>query len=150
MQRVTDTQWQESDSETASKLWEELEREEEPTFIAHFGRWAGFRCSLLLVFMARSCGGGQRVLQGRNPGAGRECNQLFSFLLKQRCSGQCRYLNNENDLNYYRTDSRSTPQNYDTLKISDPSDLILNPGMFLVNPHNCALQNFPRDMGSTS
>ena len=42
VQRVTGTQWQESDSEAASKLWEELGREEEPTLIARFGRWAGF------------------------------------------------------------------------------------------------------------
>ena len=32
------------------------------------------------------------------------------------------------------TDSSSTPQNYDTLKISDPSDVFSNQGMFLVNP----------------
>ena len=38
MARVTGTQWQESDSEAASKLWEELGREEEPTLIARFGK----------------------------------------------------------------------------------------------------------------
>ena len=36
-QRVTGTQWQESDTEAASKLWEELGREEEPT-----RRWTCF------------------------------------------------------------------------------------------------------------
>ena len=41
MARVTGTQWQESDSEAASKLWNELEREEEPTLIARFGKRAG-------------------------------------------------------------------------------------------------------------
>ena len=38
MARDTGTQWQESDSEAASKLWEELGREEEPTLIARFGK----------------------------------------------------------------------------------------------------------------
>ena len=37
MARVTGTQSQESDIEAASKLWEELEREEEPILIARFG-----------------------------------------------------------------------------------------------------------------
>ena len=36
MARVTGTQSQESDLETASKVWEELGREEEPTLITHF------------------------------------------------------------------------------------------------------------------
>ena len=35
--RVTGTQSQESAFEAASKLWEELGREEEPTLIARFG-----------------------------------------------------------------------------------------------------------------
>ena len=42
MVRVTGTQWQESDSEGASKLWEEFGREEEPTLIAPFEKRA--RC----------------------------------------------------------------------------------------------------------
>ena len=37
MARVTGTQSQESDLEAASKLWEELGREEEPTLVARFG-----------------------------------------------------------------------------------------------------------------
>ena len=37
---MTGTQWQESDSEAASKLWEELGKEEEPTLIARFGKRA--------------------------------------------------------------------------------------------------------------
>ena len=37
MARVTGTQSQESDLEAASKLWEELGREEEPTLNACFG-----------------------------------------------------------------------------------------------------------------
>ena len=37
MARVTGTKSQESDLEAASKLWEELGREEEPTLIARFG-----------------------------------------------------------------------------------------------------------------
>ena len=37
MARVTGIQSQESDLEAASKLWEELGREEEPTLFAHFG-----------------------------------------------------------------------------------------------------------------
>ena len=63
VQRVTGIQWQESDSEAASKLWEELGREEEPTLIVVSGDGLVFRCSLLLVFVVRSfVVGGQRVL----------------------------------------------------------------------------------------
>ena len=43
MARVTWTQSQESDLEAASKLWEELGREEEPTLIARFGQEVGFK-----------------------------------------------------------------------------------------------------------
>ena len=42
MQRITGTQWEECESERASKIWEELGREEEPSIVARFGRWAGF------------------------------------------------------------------------------------------------------------
>ena len=42
MARVTGTQSHESDLEAASKLWEELGREKEPTLIAHFGKWVSF------------------------------------------------------------------------------------------------------------
>ena len=42
MARVTGTQSQEIDLEAASKLWEELGREEQPTLVARFGWWSGF------------------------------------------------------------------------------------------------------------
>lgn len=41
VQRVTGTQWQACHSEFASKIWEELGTEEEPSIVARFGRWAG-------------------------------------------------------------------------------------------------------------
>lgn len=43
MARVTGTQWQESESVSAVRLFEEAGREEEPSIGAPlFGRWAGF------------------------------------------------------------------------------------------------------------
>lgn len=42
VQRITGTQWEERDSETARQIWQELGREEEPNIIARIGRWAGF------------------------------------------------------------------------------------------------------------
>ncbi|CAM9146044.1 unnamed protein product [Pylaiella littoralis] len=42
MARVTGTQWHQSDSTAAFKLWEELGTVEQPTLISRFGRWAGF------------------------------------------------------------------------------------------------------------
>ena len=57
-----ETEVQAQNPEAASKLWEELGREEEPTLMPVSGGGLVFRCSFLLVFMIRSCGGGQRVL----------------------------------------------------------------------------------------
>ena len=62
VQRVTGTQWQESDSEAASKLWEDLEERKSPHLLPVSGDGLVFRCSLLRLFVIRSCGGGQHVL----------------------------------------------------------------------------------------